>query len=66
MSQTDIRAAIVAAMTRQKMSRNQLAVAVDGQVSRSQVYDFVDGRTDLGTDKAAHLLRVLGLKVVGK
>ena len=66
MSQTDIRAAIVTAMARQKMSRNQLAVAVEGQVSRSHVYDYVDGTFDMGTEKVTHLMKVLGLKVVGK
>lgn len=66
MSHTDIRAAIVAAMNRQKMSRNQLAAAVEGKVSRSMVYDYIDGTFDAGTEKADHLLRALGLKVVEK
>lgn len=63
MSQTDIRAAIVAAMTRQGMTRNQLAVVVEGKVSRSMVYDYIKGKRDVSSESASHLLRVLGLKV---
>ncbi len=50
-------------MARASMKPNQLAVAVDGKVSRSQVYDYLNGSSDLGTDKANHLLAALNLVV---
>lgn len=66
MSPTDIRAAILAAMKRQGVNPNQLAVAVSTSVSRSQVYDYLSGKSDLGTDKARFLLAALGLRISQK
>lgn len=63
---TDIRRAVLDAMKKSGITRNQLAVAVAGKVSRSHVYEFVDGTADIGTEKAAHLMQSLGLKVVSE
>ena len=63
---TGIRNAIVAEAGRQELSPNALAAAVAGKISRSLVYDYLNGKHDLTTDKADHLRAVLGLKVVGK
>jgi hypothetical protein len=63
MSTNQIRTAILAAMKRADWTPNRLAVEVEGKVSRSQVYDYLNGKSDLGTDGADHLLRALGLAV---
>jgi hypothetical protein len=62
----DIRHSIVTALRRAGWTPNQLAVEVSGKVSRSQVYDYLSGASDLGTDKANHLLAALGLKLIEK
>lgn len=66
---TDSRKAILAAMKRQGVNANQLAVAVAkaygrAGVSRSQVYDYLSGKSDLGSDKVRFLFACLGLKIV--
>lgn len=61
---TNIRNAINAAMKRRRMNRNQLSVAVADHVSRSQVYDFLSGKSDLGTEKARYLMKATGVRVV--
>lgn len=60
----DIRNAINVAMKRRRMNANQLSVAVADHVSRSQVYDFLSGKSDLGTDKAKHLMSATGVKLI--
>ena len=59
----EIRSAITCAMREQGVNSNQLALVVSGKVSRSQVYDFVKGRSDLGSEKVNHLLSALRLEV---
>jgi hypothetical protein len=61
---TDSRKAILAAMKRQGVNANRLAVSVANGVSRSQVYDYLSGKSDLGTDKVRFLLAALKLKIV--
>lgn len=63
---TDIRKAILSAMKRQGVNANQLAVAVDGNISRSQVYDYLSGKSDLGGDGLKFMLEALGLVVQKK
>ncbi len=60
-----IRDAIRDAMTDAGLTPNALAVKVAGLVSRSQVYDFLNGTHDLTASKVDHLFAALGLSVVG-
>ncbi len=57
-----IRQAILAEVKRRGMTTNQLALAVP-KISRSLMYDFVAGNSDLTTEKAEVVLRALGLKI---
>ncbi len=61
-----IRQAVVAELKRQGINSNQLAAMVAARIHRSHVYDFVAGRKDLSTEKASHLLHVLGLVITAK
>jgi hypothetical protein len=59
----EIRAAITRDMREQGVNPNQLALLVSGKISRSQVYDFINGASDLGSEKLNHLLSALRLEV---
>lgn len=60
----NIRQSIVDAMAIVGMSRNEMAVKVAPHVSRSQVYAYLSGKVDIGTESANRLMRVAGLKIV--
>ena len=59
-----IRQAIIATMEKRKINRNMLANKVAGKLHRSHVYDFIDGRKELTTERANYLLQALNLQII--
>ncbi len=64
MSTPDIRRSIVKAFEATGWTRNRLAAEVEGKISRSLVYAYIDGTNDMTSEKVNHLLGALGLKIV--
>ena len=67
----DVRKAITQAMDRAGINANQLHISTrakfgEAAISRSQIYDYISGKSDLGTDKARQLLQILRIHLVDK
>jgi hypothetical protein len=60
----EIQEACIARMKELGLNSNRVAAMVDGKVSRRHVCDYLSHRSGMGTHKAQHLMRALGLQVV--
>lgn len=59
----NIRDTIVAEMRRRSLTRNRVAVMVDGLVSRTQVYGYLDGTRGISARLVQHIMRVLDIEI---
>jgi hypothetical protein len=54
----------IARMEALGLNPNQVAVRLEGQVSRVHVCDYLSRRSGMGSHKLQHLLDVLGIRLV--
>ena len=62
----EIQATIIRRMESLGMNPNQVAEMVEGKVSRGHVCDYLTRKSGMGTHKAQHLMKALGLKIEAK
>ena len=62
----EIQSAIIARMVHLGLNPNQVAEMVEGKVSRGHVCDYLTRKSGMGTHKAQHLMKALGLTLVSK
>ncbi len=57
----DIRKIINRAAVARGMNRYQVWKACDGEVSKTAVYQFLDGKTSMSSDQLGHVLNAVGI-----
>ena len=62
----EIQSTIIKRMESLGMNPNQVAEMVEGKVSRGHVCDYLTRKSGMGTHKAQHLMKALGLKIEAK
>ena len=61
-----IRQNILNELERRSWSRYRLAKELDGAIPMSTIYDYLSGKTDLGSDRVSMILIALGLTIINE
>lgn len=61
-----IRQTILRELERRGWSRYRLVKELDGEIPMSTIYDYLSGKTDIGSDRVSIILKALGLTITSK